>query len=296
MQHFTANLRLYRPIDLLPFLGFVDLDNLLDWLAFKYREVVSFRHHGLWLGSGGLGEGRKGFFECLCALLLQTLLFFVCLGELVQELALGLLCDVEILGLRFFLVIVFLFKPIKPSSARLVDNDFALFLLIINAKAKHNPSGPLLPVNDIVVLIQNHIVFKDKHLAFLKFAYVVVLAVVLPQLILVSVDLILWEVSGALFRLDFLAKLAADVAEVMGRPVVDVQLILVVEVLGFTEEAVGMLLANMLVEWLILVVGLLKYQYRFVLETELAKVDFVCVHDMVPESFLCREFAGALHD
>jgi hypothetical protein len=69
----------------------------------------------------------------------------------------------------------------------------------------------------------------------------------------------------------------------MVRSVVHVQLILVVKVLGGAEEAVWVLLSDVLVEGLVLVIWLLKYEYGLMLEAQFTEVAPVHFYNMLPQ-------------
>jgi hypothetical protein len=114
-----------------------------------------------------------------------------------------------------------------------------------------------------------------------------VLSIVFSEHVLVTVDFVLRQVGLLLSCLHLLPELAADIAEVMRTAIMNIQLVLIVEVLSRTEEAMRVLLIDVLLKWLVLVIRLLEDEDWFVLQTQLTEVDFVCIHDVVAKGFLC---------
>lgn len=84
-----------------------------------------------------------------------------------------------------------------------------------------------------------------------------------------------------LTSLDLFAKFAANIAKVMIASVMHVEFVLIVKKLGWAEEAIGVLLIDVLVQRLVLVIRLFENEHRFVLQAQLTEIDFVCVNDMV---------------
>lgn len=114
-----------------------------------------------------------------------------------------------------------------------------------------------------------------------------VLLTVGPQLFQIPKDFKLWQVRHlpALFP-DSLALLAAHVAEVMLLAVVHVQTVLIVKVLVGAKVTAWMRRINVLLQRVILEQTLLEHQNGLVIQTQLAKVQPVRAHIMVPQLFL----------
>lgn len=95
-------------------------------------------------------------------------------------------------------------------------------IVIPHTESKYDLCGPFLIVHDGVVLSEHDVVLENQHLALFELTYVMVLPVVLSEHVLVTVNLVLWQVGLLFASLDLLAELAADIAEVMLTAVVDV--------------------------------------------------------------------------
>jgi len=108
-----------------------------------------------------------------------------------------------------------------------------------------------------------------------------VFTVVLPQHVLIPVNFILRQIRMLLTSLDFFAKFAANIAKVMIASVMHIEFVLIVKILGWAKEAIGVLLFDVLVQRLVLIIWLFENEYRFMLQAQLTEIDFVCVNDMV---------------
>ena len=139
-----------------------------------------------------------------------------------------------------------------------VDDFLFFFIVITNAEAEYNFCFPLLIMDNGIVLGEDNVVFKHKHLTLLELTDVMVLPIVFPQHVLVTVHLILRQVRVLFLRLNFASKLAADVAEVVLASIMHVQLILIVKVPRGAKIAVRVLLVDVLVKRVKLVVRLFK--------------------------------------
>jgi len=160
-----------------------------------------------------------------------------------------------------------------------------------DTKPKVDFCDSFLVMLNCIMLIKDHSVLKDEHCAFFELTYMMVFTVVLPEHVLIPVDFILRQIRMLLTSLNLFAKFAANIAKVMIASVMHIEFVLIVKILGWAEEAIGVLLVDVLVQRLVLVIRLFKNEHRFVLQAQLTKIDFVCVNDMVSQGFFSWELS-----
>jgi hypothetical protein len=205
--------------------SFVNFNHL--WFSFLYGPVYRFVSHHLflhhWLRLGALKnwkftiiccqvhlvvvkttlrnrflhdffdtlmQGWKCIFKCLDTFLYEFFLLFIRLCQLSLQPSLILLLNIQV----FLLLLGQLFLAIQSALRDWVNDLGLFFVLITETEAENDLSSSLLSMDYAVVLCQNDVVFKDKHLALFEFTDVVILAVVLSKLILVAIDFVLWQV------------------------------------------------------------------------------------------------------